>query len=136
VSNFSAFVIALALLASGCETTQLWVEPQESYVKVIPQSPDEDVEPALKNSGREYHCKQLYYSSHANNKICYAKVTSEEKLDSIGVKLLKTPEKLVIDAGRTILVIGYVALAMKGHISTGTFDANPLIKRCRQEKCD
>lgn len=108
-------VFAWALLVGGCETTKLWQEPQEQYIKIVPQTPDEDVELALKDSGREYHCKQLYYSTHANDKVCYVKVNTGQKLDNIGIKLLKTPEKLAIDAGRTILVIGYGVLSSGYH---------------------
>jgi len=105
------FFFALLLLISGCETTKLWSgNPADEYIKVVPQSPDEDVELALKQSGRKYSCQDLYASSYPNNKVCYAAWTADDRVKNIKVKLLKTPETLALDAGRTILVVGYVTL--------------------------
>lgn len=107
-------VIFLALLSvTGCETAKLWTgNGKDQYVKVVPQSPDEDVEAALKESSREFQCKELYYSTHPNNKVCYVKVSAAE---NIQVKLLKTPETLVTDAGKTVEVVGYVLLNIAMH---------------------
>jgi hypothetical protein len=35
---------------------------------------------------------------------------TEDKIEQIKVKLLKTPETLAVDAGHTIIVVGSVAL--------------------------
>ena len=103
----------MLLCITGCETAKLWQGSEsDEYVKVVPQSPEEDVETALKSSGREFQCKELYYSTHPNNKVCYAKVSSTENLQ---VKLLKTPETLVTDAGNTVKVVGYVLLNIAMH---------------------
>lgn len=101
-------VILALLCVTGCETAKLWKGSEsDGYVKIVPESPEEDVEAALKQSGREFQCKELYYSTHPNNKVCYAKVSAAENLQ---VKLLKTPETLVTDAGNTVKVVGYVLL--------------------------
>lgn len=42
--------------------------------------------------------------------MCYVKLTAEEKREKLRFKLLKTPEALAIDAGRTVLVLAYVFL--------------------------
>ncbi len=104
-------LLALALLSiTGCETTKLWAgHDQEQYLKVVPSSPEEDVEAALKGSDREYQCTELYDSTYPNNKVCYIKVSPTEKIQS---RLLKTPETLVTDAGNTIKVVGYVLLSI------------------------
>ena len=109
-------VVFLALIISGCETAKLWSgNADEEYVKVTPQSADEDVESALKRSGRAYYCQDLYASTHPNNKVCYAKLTTEDKIKKIEIKLQKTPESLVVDTGHTIKVVGSVALNILMH---------------------
>lgn len=111
--------LCLALLLTGCETTKLWRgEPADEFIKIVPTSPDEDVEAALQASGREHYCQTLYASTHPNNKICYARLTAKDKLEKIQVKLLKTPEALAIDTGRTILVVGQVTLVVLMHTDT------------------
>lgn len=108
----------LALTLSGCETTKLWSNGgQHEYFEVIPKTPDEDVESALKQSGRGYFCQQLYASTYPNNKVCYATLTHEEKIKNIEIKLRKTPETLAIDAGHTIKVVGTVALDVLMHLN-------------------
>lgn len=88
----------------------MWQDNQsDQYVKVIPQSPEDDVESALKSSGREFQCKQFDYTTRQYNKVCYVKVSPTENLQ---VKLLKTPETLVTDAGNTVKVVGYVLLQL------------------------
>lgn len=109
-------VFSLALILAGCETTKLWQENSgEDFVKIAPTNSDEDVEVALKESGREYYCQDLYASTHPNNKICYTKLTTEDKIKNIQVKLSKTPEMLAVDAGHTIKVVGSVALNIIMH---------------------
>ncbi|MDD0842439.1 hypothetical protein [Pseudomonas sp. Gutcm_11s] len=103
-------VAALFTLLSiaGCETAELWQgKASDEYVKVVPQNPEEDVEAALQKGDRQFQCAQLYYSSQPSNKVCYVKVSP---LENIQVKLLKTPETLVTDAGNTVKVVGYVLL--------------------------
>jgi hypothetical protein len=93
-------VFSIALLLAGCETTKLWKgNAQEDFVKIVSTSPNEDVEASLKQSDREYYCQVLYASTYPNNKVCYAKLTTKDKIKSIQIKLLKTPETLVVDAG-------------------------------------
>lgn len=109
-------VFSLALFLAGCETTKLWQgNPEQDFVKIIPTNSGDDVEVALKQSGREYYCQDLYASTHPNNKVCYAKLTTEDKIKQIQVKLLKTPETLAVDAGHTIKVVGSVALNVLMH---------------------
>ena len=105
-------LVAAFALMSGCtNTAEVWkTTPQDEYVKVVPASTDEDVELALKDSGREYHCTVLYQSSYPNNKVCYARLTMADKQQNIRVKLLNTPEALAIDTARTVTVVGYVVL--------------------------
>jgi hypothetical protein len=104
-------IFYLLLLLAGCETTKLWTgNPGEDFIKVVPTNPNEDVEAALKQSGREYYCQDLYASTHANNKVCYIELTTDDKIKQIKVKLLKTPLTLAIDAGHTIKVVGSVTL--------------------------
>ena len=110
-------VISLMLLCSSCATTNLWLSGNNEYVEIIPTTPDEDVEAALKDSGRGYFCQQLYASSHPNNKVCYATLTKEDKLRNIEIKLRKTPKTLVTDAGNTIKVVGYVAIDLLMHLN-------------------
>lgn len=103
--------VCFVLLLAGCETTELWTEkPGEDFIKVVPAAADEDVEIALKQTGREYYCQSLYESSYPNNKVCYTRLTSEDKIKKLQVRLFKTPESLAIDAGRTITVVGSAAL--------------------------
>lgn len=100
----------MTIVISGCETAKLWSEsPNGGFVKIVATTPEDDVEVALKQSGREYYCQDLYASTHPNNKVCFAKFTTEAKLQDTQVKLLKTPETLVLDAGHTIKVVGSVA---------------------------
>lgn len=109
-------VFSLALFLAGCETTKLWQgTPDEDFVEIATTNPDEDVEVALKRSGREYYCQDLYATTRSNNKVCYVKLTTEDKIKNIQVKLLKTPETLAIDAGHTIKVVGSVALNVIMH---------------------
>jgi hypothetical protein len=104
-------IFFLVLVLAGCETTKLWTENADrDFIKVVPTTPDEDVEVALEASGREHYCENLYDSSHPNNKICYTKFTAEDKAKEIQVKLFKTPEALVTDAGHSIVVVGSAAL--------------------------
>jgi hypothetical protein len=60
----------LVVLLAGCESTsQLWTgKPEDAFVKVVPTTVDEDVEVALRQSGREYYCQHLYDSTYPNNK--------------------------------------------------------------------
>jgi hypothetical protein len=104
-------VFTLVLILCGCETTKLWRgDPADEFIKIVPATSDENVETALKASGREYYCQDLYASTHPNNKVCYARLTAEDKIKNTQVKLLKTPEALALDAGHTIKVVGSVAL--------------------------
>lgn len=106
------------LLLYGCETTKLWRgEPGDEYIKVVPQSVNDDVESALSDSGRKYYCQQLYASTYPNDKICYAQLTAEDKVKNIQIKLFKTPDALAVDAGQTIKVVGSVALNILMHSS-------------------
>ena len=105
--------LAVVLLISGCETTKLWNgSSDDEYIKVVPRSTNEDVEYALKERDRKYYCQALYASTYPNDKVCYAKMTNEDKVKNIQIKLLKTPEALALDTGNTIKVDGSVALNM------------------------
>jgi hypothetical protein len=109
-------VISLLFLMAGCETTKLWSgDPEEDFVKIAPTISNQDVEALLKQSGREYYCQNLYASTYPNDKVCYAKLTTEDKIKRIHIKLLKTPETLIGDAGQTIKIVGYVALDIIMH---------------------
>jgi len=103
------FSILLSLLIfSGCETTKLWDGNKKSeFVRVVPQSSSDDVEAFLKSSGREFYC----VPAHSGGKLCYAEISAGE---NIKVKLLRTPETLLTDAGDTITVIGYVLFQVAG----------------------
>lgn len=108
----------LTLILFGCETTRLWSGGgQNECVEIIPKTSDEDVESALKQSGRGYFCQQLYASTHPNNKVCYATLTKEDKIKNIEIKLRKTPETLATDAGNTVKVVGSVALDVFMHLN-------------------
>jgi len=96
------------LLTTSCATTELWSgNSKDEYIKLLPKEESEDVELALKGSGKEYYCKDLYYSTHKNNKICYMKISEAKKSKDLKVKFLKTPEAVVTDVGNTIFFVGY-----------------------------
>ena len=104
-------VLYFLLLLAGCETTKLWTgNPGDDFAKVEPTTPNEDVEAALKQSGREYYCQDSYASRYQINRVCYVKRTTEDRIANLKVKLLKTPVTLAVDAGHTIIVVGSVAL--------------------------
>ncbi len=108
-------VFILVIMLCGCETAKMWREKiPEKFIEIIPKSEAEDVEAALKESGREYYCQNFYASTYPNNKVCYVKIT-QDAVDHIQIKLLKTPKTLVIDAATTIVVIGYVAFDVLIH---------------------
>ncbi|MDH4584894.1 hypothetical protein E8F20_23810 [Pseudomonas sp. BN415] len=107
---FRMTAFALALMVTGCQTTEIWRGPQAEYVRIVPSTPDEDVEVGLKSSGRKYHCAQRYRNDRDTDKVCYAKVTPMEIAKNVAIKLQRTPEALAMDTGKTIYVVGYTLL--------------------------
>ena len=107
MKRYQILAFAFFLTITGCQTTELWRStPQDEYVKIVSNNTMDDVEAKLKTSGREYYCADLYKNNTAPEKVCYTKVTTAEKTKNAAIKLLKTPQTLVLDAGKSIYVIG------------------------------
>ncbi|NPU93972.1 MAG: hypothetical protein HPY82_18840 [Gammaproteobacteria bacterium] len=104
-----AFISLLITFVIGCATTELWNGDERSeYVKVVPKTKDDDVEVVLRDLGKKYYCTELIYSEYPNNKICYVKIS---EVEGIKIKLLKTPEAILVDMATPIIVIGLVSIA-------------------------
>jgi hypothetical protein len=109
--HFQCSLLVSTIFLNGCTTAQLWGGGiQDDYVKVVPKDIHNDVEISLKNQNRVYYCKTFSYASPPKNKVCYMKYTDAEKLNDLKIKLYKTPEKLVTDAGLTVLFVGYMVI--------------------------
>lgn len=106
-------IVCLALTLAGCATSEvLSREVPDKYIEVIPEDPTTDVEASLKASGKEYVCKEFYFGqgSSKNRRACFIKAPEESIYKTLGVKLQDVPEALLVDTGKTMLIVGRVAL--------------------------
>jgi hypothetical protein len=108
-------VLVIIIQTLGCATAKVWNdESQDKYVEVLPQD-KEDVEVALKASGKKYYCNKLYESRYPDLKDCYVKVDD----DRFKAKLYQTPKAVVTDVGNTIIIIGEITLQLFAQGSFG-----------------
>jgi|GEM_PF-1759810 len=106
-------IVYVALAMAGCATSEvLSREVPDKYIEVIPEDPTTDVEASLKASGKDYVCKEFYFGqgSSKNRRACFIKAPEESIYKTLGVKLQEVPEALLVDTGKTMLVVGQVAL--------------------------
>ena len=103
-----------ASITSGCVSTEalLTKKPPENYLEVVQDGPIENVEAALKASGKPYVCKEFYAGkgSHENRRACFVKAPDESRYKELGVKLSELPRAILVDTGNTALVVGKVYL--------------------------
>ena len=114
-------LIICAVLSSSCATGHLWTDESigSEYLEVSSNN-GEDVEAALKSTGKEYHCSFTSHPLGGLTKACYVKHYPSDKMAAVEIKLFKTPKAILIDVGLaaylTVRVIGSVAL---NHVLTG-----------------
>lgn len=107
--------VFLTLIICGCHTYSVWSDTDApKYLEVRSEIPDQDVEKEIQASNKKYFCKT--YIEHKNDrikntKVCYVEVPSAVRLKSYGAKLLHNPKALAMDAGMTVLIVGYIIIA-------------------------
>ena len=102
--------ISLFISLSGCQATSevLSRDVPEKYIEVVATDPADNVEASLKTSGKSYVCKEFYYGkgSSKNRRACFIKAPEESIYKRVGIKLKDVPEALLLDTGKTALVVG------------------------------
>lgn len=106
----AAVGVSFFILLSGCQATSevLSRDVPDKYIEVVATDPAVDVEASLKASGKNYVCKEFYYGkgSSKNRRACFIKAPEENIYKRVGVKLKDVPEALLLDTGKTALVVG------------------------------
>jgi hypothetical protein len=109
-------LLLISLLSVGCQSTvtALQTSPPEKYVEVISSDEHPDVEESLKASGISYVCKEFYAGkgSSKNRRACFVKAPPSDKYDALGAKMSDVSIAILKDTGRTILVVGQIALSL------------------------
>lgn len=107
-------LFVLLLLITGCQSTaeSLSKTPPEEYVEVVQGDTSLNVEEALKASGVDYVCRELYFGkgSSKNRRACFVKAPDPSLYDVLQVKLEDLPIAVVKDTGLIILGIGEMAI--------------------------
>ena len=117
------------LMIQSCTTISVWDEYNPSKYLQIEGSTDA-VDHFLKSTDQDYYCKQLYYSTPNQDRVCYVEKTAKQKGDEFIGRLYETPKAVVIDAGITIAVIGYiVAMAV-----LSSCQSNPTGEDCHNQQ--
>ena len=110
----ATLILAISILIQGCETKKVWNGAfQKEYLQIIRSEQGEDVEAVLEKSGKQHYCDTVNINGVAK-KTCYVPVPAGfyENTKDIGVKLLNTPEAIATDTGKTVMVVGYITLAL------------------------
>lgn len=106
--------VLCSLLLLGCQSTyqSFTKEIPDKYIEVIPEDPAIDVEATLKASGKPYVCKELYFDkgSSKNRRACFIKLPEDDQLKRLKIRMEGTPEAMLLDTGKNILVVGEVFL--------------------------
>lgn len=102
-------LIIYAVLCSSCATRNLWTDADigAKYLEVSSNN-GEDVEAALKSSGKEYYCSFTSHPAGGLTKACYVKHYPSDKMETVEIKLFQTPKALLVDVGIAALVTVYV----------------------------
>jgi len=123
--NKMAYKITLliigAVLCSSCTMSKSWMSENRGaqFISVTSQN-GEDVEPALKLSGKNYYCSYTTSSAGGLDKACYVRYYPSDKMTDTKVKLFETPRALLVDAGEAALVAIYVVGSIAvGHVPRG-----------------
>jgi hypothetical protein len=115
-------LLASLLGLSGCQSTaeSLSKTPPEEYVEVVQGDTSINVEDALKASGVNYVCKELYFGkgSSKNRRACFVKAPDPSLYEKLQVKLEDLPVAILKDTGRIILGVGEIAITC---IMSGTY---------------
>lgn len=105
-------LFVLLLLITGCQSTaeSLSKTPPEEYVEVVQGDTSLNVEEALKASGVDYVCRELYFGkgSSKNRRACFVKAPDPGLYEVLQVKLEDLPVAMVKDTGQIALIIGEV----------------------------
>ncbi len=109
-----ASLLLCAILLLGCQSTykSFTKKIPDKYVEVIADNPELDVEATLKTSGKPYVCKELYFGkdSPKNRRACYIKLPEEDQIERLKIRMEGTPEAILLDTGKNILIVGEVFL--------------------------
>ena len=106
--------ISFLILLVGCQSTyeSFNKEVPDKYIEVVQDDPAVDVEAALKDSGKAYVCKELYFghNSSKNRRACFIKLPEKDQLKRLSVRMEGTPEAMLLDTGKNVLVVGEIFL--------------------------
>lgn len=107
-------IILFSILVGGCQSTyeSFNKEIPDKYIEVVQDDPAVNVEAALKASGKSYVCKELYFghNSSKNRRACFIKLPEEDQLERLNIRMEGTPEAMLLDTGKNILVVGEIFL--------------------------
>lgn len=108
--------IVQCFLLIGCEATFQSFNKKipDKYIEVIQDDPAVDVESTLKESGKPYVCKELYFghNSPKNRRACYIKLPEDDQLERLKIRMEGTPQAMLLDTGKNVVIVGEVFLYM------------------------
>lgn len=116
LQRFQCLIFFLSVFLVGCQSTMeaFNEEPPEKLVEVVQTDPGINVEAALQQAGVKYTCKEIYVGrgSSENRRACFIKAPEPALYERLGVKASKLPIALLKDTGRTVLIVGELALSV------------------------